>query len=510
MSFPSILFADRADLIAANDAKRPAYYSDLGLDQVLSAILSGKENHRLESFFFHPLTAVSAIEFRQNALRDIERGGLQAVVGTFAQAMAQLRARQASSAKRRNPIQANCWLLETVWKYCRCVEALDRGLRNEDLQSTAFQSTAKHLEDYLLSEQYEKLAKSSDALRAALTQLRYKIIIDGLVVTVDADDGHDDLGAVIATAFEHFTPERPKRYPFDHDDAVDVHAVQEKILERVAAQHQELFDKIRTFAGEHGSFMDPAIIALDREVHFYLSFLSFIAPLRNTGLPFCIPHVQDGKSEHVSEGFDLALAAKLQRSRTDLVPNDFDLSGSERIIIVSGPNQGGKTTFARMFGQLHYFAALGLPVPAREARLFVADQLFTHFERQERIDTLRGKLQDDLVRAKDILQNATPRSVIIVNELFASTTFDDALELSRRVATTIARLDALCVWVTFIPEIAGVSPSTVSMVGTVAPDNPEMRTFKIIRSAPDSVAHARTIAQKYRLDPASICERVPA
>jgi DNA mismatch repair ATPase MutS len=110
---------------------------------------------------------------------------------------------------------------------------------------------------------------------------------------------------------------------------------------------------------------------------------------------------------------------------------------------------------------------------------------------------MTGKLEDDLVRIGGVLRLATPASVVILNEIFASTTLHDAQFLGTKLLTKVMRLDALCVYVTFVDELAGLGEQVVSLMSLVDPLSPAERTYRVVKKPADGLAYALALAEKY-------------
>ncbi len=509
MVFHSILFLDAEDGTRSDLPEAPDFFVDLALDQVVETITAAKRDYNLKPFFYTALTDIDAILYRQEVMRDLENESLYGYINLFARRMRAMRDHLAQADKLYYTRQKQRWFLDAAEIYCDAVDDLMHDLTFVDLKSRGLLAFREYLATYTKSSRFTALRTATKKLKAELTAVKYCLLIRSNQVQVRQYEAETDYSAEVEETFEKFKQGAVEDYRVEFPTGPDMNHVEAGILDLVARLYSDTFSALDDYCARNSAYLDGTIGAFDREIQFYVAYLDFVVRLKRTGLKFCYPQVSDSDKEiYDNEGFDVALAHKLKMENASVVTNDFYLRGSERILVVSGPNQGGKTTFARMFGQLHYLASIGCPVPGREARLFLFDRLFTHFEREEDITNLHGKLQDDLVRIHRILDQASPNSLIIINEIFASTTIDDAIFLGKKIIEKIIQLDSPCVCVTFIDELASLSETTVSVVSTVVPENPALRTFKIVRRPADGLAYALSIAKKHGLTYERVKERI--
>jgi DNA mismatch repair ATPase MutS len=505
--FESILFdQDEVDVASAAE---PLFFSDLNLDQVVASITAGRDEYALTEFFYAPLRRAAAVEYRHEVFRDLEQEDVREAVRAFAERMQRMRRLLGLAKKQHYRYEKERWFLDAAATYRDALSALARALVDLELSSHGFQRLRDYVTSYTASERFTSLAAEINSVLDGLARVKYTLRIRGRRVTVTTYSDERDYSVEVERTFERFRQGRVEDHRFKLPDSGSMDHVEARIVELVARLYPDAFRALDTFVTRQRDFLDRTIARFDREVQFYLAYAEHTGRLAGGELSFCYPTVSERSKEiSAEEAFDIALAGKLVGESSAVVRNDFFLRGPERVLVLTGPNQGGKTTFARMFGQLHYLASLGLPVPAKTARLFLCDRLFTHFEKEEDISTLRGKLEDELVRMRAILEHATGDSIVILNEIFTSTTLDDAIYLGTEVLQQIIELGSLGVCVTFVDELTSLAEATVSTVATVNPDDPAKRTYKIVRRAADGRAYAWAIAAKYGLSSDALKSRI--
>ena len=506
--FPSLLF--RQPPARYQREQDRSFAPDLNLDQIVAAIAGDREQRGLiTNVLFGHLHDEDAVRYRQEVFRDLEQSALFDSLQRFADQMSEVRAHLRQLEKMEYRYHREGWLLDAAAIYCDAVRSLAEHLASATISSRALLAFRGYLADYAASAGFKALASDTRSRKDALGQVRCNIRIRGARVEVSRYDGEADYSAAVLKTFERFKQGAVKSYKVSYRTNPGMNHITAQIVELAARLFPEEFTALDEYCRKHAAFLDEGIRHADAELQFYLAYCDYIRPLRAAGLDFCYPEASaTSKDVHAAGTFDLALARKLVTERRPVITNDFTLADPERIFVVTGPNQGGKTTFARTFGQLHHLASVGCPVPGSAARLLLFDRLFTHFAREEDITKMTGKLEDDLIRIGKILREATGRSIVILNEVFASTTLHDARFLGTKLLTKVIRLDALCVYVTFVDELASLGGQVVSMMSTIVPDNPAERTYKVVRKPADGLAYALALAEKHDVTYERLGERL--
>jgi DNA mismatch repair protein MutS len=507
---PSILYAAGADNPPAPLADH-RFAVDLNLDQIFDAVKAGREELDLEPVFYAPLGQLSDVTYRHEVLADLDLAPVRAEVRDFGRGMRQSREILGQARSMRSRWQQRRLFVDAVSAYCGAVISLATALSTLELRSRGMRALADYISAYRSSRDFKALADEASEIVTQLSTVRYALNIKDTRVTVTNYRGEPDYAREIETFFAKFSEGRASEHAAAPSNRLNMNEVEAEILDLVARLHPGPFGALDEYFRRHQGFADATVTAFYRDTQFYLAYLDYIGPLRDAGLPFCYPRlsVSPGRARAL-DAFDLALANKVtsRPSQSAIVTNDFDLGPDGRVLVITGPNNGGKTTFARAFGQLHYLASLGLLVPAREADLVLTDAVLTSFAQAERLRTGRSHLEEELVHLHQIVEHASPRSVVILNESFSSTTLRDAALLGRAVLAQLVARGSLCVVVTFVDELATANRVTISMVAAVHPDDPALRTYKIVPRPPGGLAYAAALAERYGLSYRAVADQV--
>jgi hypothetical protein len=223
-----------------------------------------------------------------------------------------------------------------------------------------------------------------------------------------------------------------------------------------------------------------------RELAFYVGCLNLYEALAAKGCEVCTPGLQaaDAASALAFQGlYDPTLALALEGA---VVGNDADLDGA-RLIMVTGANQGGKSTFLRGVGLAQLMGQAGLFAPAKSFHASLCDGVFTHFKREEDRGLEAGKFDEELRRLSEIVDYLTPRPLLLFNESFAATNEREGAEIGRQVLTALLEGPRRIVCVTHIYELGRrFHEEHRADVRFLRAERREdgTRTFKLVEGAP--------------------------
>ena len=207
---------------------------------------------------------------------------------------------------------------------------------------------------------------------------------------------------------------------------------EEKVLgadERILARELELFEALRLRVAAESPRIQESARAL--------SSLDVLAALAETAAVanYTKPHVHDGDEYLVTDGRHPVV----EHYASAFVPNDIDLNGTSRqLVILTGPNMGGKSTYLRQAALIPLLAQIGSFVPAKDAKVPIVDRIFARVGASDNIARGQSTFMVEMQETANILHTATSRSLVVLDEIGRGTSTFDGLSIAWAVAEYLA------------------------------------------------------------------------
>jgi len=232
-------------------------------------------------------------------------------------------------------------------------------------------------------------------------------------------------------------------------------------------------------------------VMLRTELAFYVGCLNLSDSLSLKGEPTCVPVARPWSPGRLNFSglYDVCLSL---RNEQRVVGNDVSADG-KTLVVITGANSGGKSTFLRSVGVAQLMMRAGMFVAAHALEASTCCELFTHFVREEDSSMKSGKLDEELSRMSTIADDVTPGSMILFNESFSATNEREGSEIARQVLQALLESDVRAFVVTHLFELAQnfylhSEPSTLFLQAGRETDSE--RTFKLHEGPPLATSYA--------------------
>lgn len=164
-----------------------------------------------------------------------------------------------------------------------------------------------------------------------------------------------------------------------------------------------------------------------------------------------LPEILDEKQHQLT--VSNARNPLLLKAIPDYVPNDITLDAAGRVVIITGPNSGGKTAYCKTIVQIQLLGQMGCYIPASKAQLVPAERIYYQVPDPGQLDAGMGRFGHELKRTREIFFNATPRSLVVLDELSEGTTFEEKMTISEYILKGFHKLGASTLLVTHNHEL---------------------------------------------------------
>jgi len=322
-----------------------------------------------------------------------------------------------------------------------------------------------------------------DSVQNHLRELKFD---DGILISAELGKGNKGTNYILRKPqdkkqswIKRFFTKKPPVYSFcisgrDESGARALSELKERGINLVANALAQSNDHILSFFN-----------ILRTDLAFYIGCLNLYEQLSQMGEPVCfpLPVASYERKSSFKELYDVCLALTMKQK---IVGNDLNADNKD-LVIITGANQGGKSTFLRSIGLAQLMMQCGMFVQAESFCANICDGLFTHYKRKEDATMKSGKLDEELSRMSDIVDHITPNSIVLFNESFAATNEREGSEIARQIICALLEKRIKVFFVTHLYEFAhGLYNKKMENVIFLRAERQSdgKRTFKMIEGKP--------------------------